>query len=140
MARLNSFDEYEEKSTINFPSPLDDDQSRNLLSHIKNRGNYHRIRCDVGASEIFEGSEFEERKYKRSGEINILKHPLFVNFEFFRNHGEENENKYNGIKFSSFGLNPNQIPELEIEVWDQVRTYTQSYFELREQEKAFNQR
>ncbi|MCH8945776.1 MAG: hypothetical protein IIA85_02545 [Nanoarchaeota archaeon] len=136
MGRLEHSEQYEERSTIRFPFALDHESSRSLLSHIKNKGNYHSIRSHIETSEIFEGSKFEEQQFKRSGEITILEHPFLVHFNFFRDLGEENWNMYNGIKFSSVGKKPYEIPETELEVWDQVREYTEAYFSQREFERV----
>lgn len=130
---LENFAEYEARSTIKFPNPLDHEGSQSLLRYIATeKRHYQRIESSVDISEIFESSNFKERHVKRTGNITITKPPFLIYFEFFRYFGEENDNRYNGIKFNSIGKKPAEIPDSEIQIWGEVRESVNNYFQQRE--------
>lgn len=144
MTSLKSFEEYGGRSRIKFDEPLSFCELHNLMDHIGNSPDYdvrYRFLVERSVKRNISDESAPKIRGKHIGKItgNLLltEKLVTVDFECLEGVDSDDQTKYEGIKFSTF--NSHYHPEERIQTWDEVRERVQSYFELKDREKALRE-
>lgn len=139
---FRNFEEYESRRTIDFPHPINSEETVRLLEYVADKCGYESLHYGMETiGSIRRTGEPKNERYIKGIEGTIwgsgMEHAIF-NLERELN-PETPEGMFKGITFSSLGLDFDEVPYEEVKIWRDVRRYVQEYFKLQEQDDSFNE-